>query len=154
MYTANVLISIQDFVPMNGILGQSSTIVATIAPPRDTSAYPPQPPAKPVFSGDGESIVVTVPSGYLGAVQLTYQLPDPKYVLLGLAFDGPNGGVGRLEFRSVAINRDVYGSQLTVTDACMNVCVGIDYTYVILVQEVASGNIGLIDPGIENENGD
>jgi len=46
------------------------------------------------------------------------------------------------------------GSQLTVTDACMNACVGIEYTYVILVQEVASGNIGLIDPGIENENGD
>jgi len=52
--------------------------------------------------------VVTAPNGYLGSVQLTYQLPDPKYVLLGLAFKGPNGGVGRLEFRGVAINRDVY----------------------------------------------
>jgi hypothetical protein len=151
MYTANVLLGIQKFVSMTGIFGQSPTIVATIAPPRDTSALP---PAKPVFSGNGETIVVTVPSGYLGSVQLTYQLPDPKYVLLGLAFKGPNGGVGRLEFRSVAINRDVYGSQLTVTDACVNQCVGIEYTYVILVQEVASGNIGLIDPGIENENGD
>jgi len=45
MYTANVLLGIQKFVPMTGTFGQSPTIVATIAPPRDTSALP---PAKPV----------------------------------------------------------------------------------------------------------
>ena len=151
MYTATVLIAIEEFVPMTGVVGQSPSIAATISPPRDTSA---QPAPVPVFSGDGESILITVPKGYVGSVQLTYQLPDPRYVLLGVAFKGPNGGVGRVEFRAIGIERDIYGSQLTVTDACMNVCNGIEFTYVILVQEVATGNIGLIDPDIENEGGD
>ncbi len=151
MYTANVLLTIETFVPMTGVIGQSPSIVAIIAPPKDTSALPA--PA-PVFNGDGQSIVITVPKGYLGSVQLTYQLPDAKYVLLGVAFRGPNGGVGRVEFRGVGIERDLYSSQLTVTDSCVNLCNGIDFTYVILVQEVATGSIGLIDPDIENENGE
>lgn len=151
MYTATVFLSVEKFVPMIGIFGESPLIVALISPPRDTSALP---APVPVFSGDGQTIVVTVPKGYLGSVQLTYQLPDPKYVMLGSAFKGPNGGVGRIEFRDVVIERDVYGSQLMVTDACMNVCNNIEFTYVILVQEVATGNIGLIDPGIENETGE
>ena len=151
MYTATVLLSVEKFVPMIGIFGQGPSIVATISPPRDTSA---QPAPVPVFSGDGEFIVITVPKGYQGSVQLTYQLPDARYVLLGCAFKGPNGGVGRLEFRDVMVQRDIYGSQLIVTDACMHVCNGIEFTYVILVQEVATGNIGLIDPGIENEGGE
>jgi hypothetical protein len=151
MYTANVLLAVQEFVPMTGVFGQSPAMMATISPPRDTSATP---APQPVFSGDGETITVTVPNKYVGSVEITYQLPDPRYALLGLAFKGPNGGVGRVEFRSVSIKRDVYGSQITVTDACVERYNGVEFTYVILVQEVASGNIGLIDPGIENESGD
>ena len=43
---------------------------------------------------------------------------------------------------------------MTVADACLDRYNGVEFTYVILVQEVATGNIGLIDPGIENESGD
>ncbi len=149
MYTATVLLAVQEFVPMNGVTGQSPSIAATISPPKDTSPLP-----AGVFSGGGESIVVTTPQGYAGSVQLTYQLPDSRYVLVGVAFKNPNGGVGRVEFRTVGINRDPYGSQMTVTDSCVNQLNGVDYTYVILVQEVASGNIGLIDPSWENEGGE
>lgn len=152
MYTATVLLVVKEFVPMNGVTGESSSIAAIISPPKDTS--PPSPVSGQVFSGDGESLVVTTPKGYAGSVQLTYQLPDPRYALLGIAFKNPNGGVGRVEFRSVGISRDIYGSQMTVTDSCVNPLDGVDYTYVILVQEVASGNIGLIDPDWENENGE
>lgn len=152
MFTATVLLSVEKFVPMVGIYGQSPSILATIAPPHDTS--PPPAPIPPVFSGDGQTIVITVPPGYNGSVLLTYQLPDPRYVMLGVAFKSPNGGVGRLEFRSVGISRDPYGSQLTVTDACVDQCIGVEFSYVILVQEVATGNIGVIDPGIENEGGE
>lgn len=149
MYSATVLLTIQEFVPMTGIYGQSPSIVAKIAPPQDIS--PPPHPATPVFSGDGESITITVPKGYLGSVQLIYQLPDPRYVMLGAAFKSPNGGVGQVEFRGVGVNRDPYGSQMVVIDACAEECYGIDFSYVILVQEVASGNIGLIDPAIETD---
>jgi hypothetical protein len=149
MYSATVLLTIKEFVPMTGNFAQSPSIVATIAPPQDIS--PPPHPDTPVFSGDGQSITITVPKGYLGSVQLVYQLPDPKYVLLGAAFKSPNGGVGRLEFRSIAVNRDPYGSQMLVTDACAEECNNVEFTYVILIQEVATGNIGLIDPDIDTD---
>ena len=151
MYTSTVLLAVEEFVPMTGVFGQSPALMANISPPRDTSALP---APQPVFTGDGETIIVTVPNKYAGTVEITYQLPDPRYVLLGLAFKGANGGVGRVEFRSVSIKRDVYGSQMTVADACLDRYNGVEFTYVILVQEVATGNIGLIDPGIENESGD
>jgi len=151
MYTATTVLTINAFVPMSGIVGQSPTINATIAPPINTSVPPPN-QATPVFTGDGQSITVTVPTGYTGAVELTYQLPDPRYVLLGLAFKSSIGGAGRLQFRTIVINRDPTGSQLTVTDACVPALDEIDYHYVILVQEVDTGNIGLIDPDIDNEN--
>lgn len=149
MYTATVVITITEFVPMSGVCGNSPSISANIAPPTDTS--PPPYPDTPVFSGDGESIQVNIPEGYQGSVQITYQLPDPGFVLLGLAFYSPRGGAGRSEFRTVAINRDSSGSQLTVTDACNPAANQVDFDYVILVQEVGTGNIGLIDPDIETD---
>ena len=152
MYTATVLLNITAFVPMSGHVSASPSISAVIAPPHDTS--PPPPPPQPVFSGNGESIVITVPRGYTGAVQLTYQLPDTRYVLLGAAYRGPHGGVGRVLFPALSVSRDPYGSQMTVTDSCANGFNNLDFSYVILVQEVTSGNIGLIDPDIKNNNED
>jgi hypothetical protein len=150
MYTATVLLEIEEFIPMTGSFTESPSIIAKIYPPTDTS--PPPPAEPPVFSGDGQTITITIPKGYQGSVQLTYQLPDSKYVLLGAAFKGPDGGVGRLEFRDVIVDRDPYGSQMTVTDACMHTADSVTFAYVILVQEVSTANIGLIDPEIETEN--
>src|SRR4051812_25411244 len=135
MYTATVLVTIEKFVPMStGAFAESDSIVATLSPPTDTS--PPPATEPPVFSGDGQTIIITVPKGYLGSVQLTYQLPDPRYVFIGVAFKNPNGGVGCEEFRDSAIYRDPYGSQLTVTDSCMYKYDNVTFAYVLVVQEV------------------
>jgi hypothetical protein len=78
-------------------------------------------------------------------------LSDPRYVLLGAAFKNPNGGVGQEEFRDVGIERDPYGSEMVITDACIHECNNVTYDYVILVQEVSTANIGLIDPDVETQ---
>lgn len=150
MYTATTQITIVEFKPMSGVIADSPCIAATISPPVNTSPQPPN-QTVPVFSGDGESITITVPKGYTGSTQLTYQLFDSRYVLLGLAFQGPNGGAGRTEFSSIAIERDTTSTQITVTDACVPALAGIDFNYVILVQEAATGFIGIIDPDIETD---
>lgn len=152
MYSATVLLTIEKFKPMSGVVAKSPTIDAVIGAPQDIS--PPPHPADPVFSGDGESITITVPEGYNGTVQLIYQLPDPKYVILGAAFRSPNGGAGRLEFRDVDLYRDSFGSEMTVTDECLDQYYGDTFSYVILVQEVGTGNIGLIDPDVETDGGE
>jgi len=150
MYTATTQITIQSFVSTNGATSGGPCIQATISPPVNTS---PQPPgqSKPVFTGDGESIVVTVPKDYTGSTQLTYQLFDSNYVLLGIAFQNPQGGAGRTEFNRLDIDRDTTSSQIIVTDACDPDFAGIDYSYVVLVQQVSTGLIGIIDPSIETD---
>jgi hypothetical protein len=147
MYTATVQLAIESFVPMSGVIGQSPCTKASMLPPVNTSPQP----QTPVFSGDGTFLKVTVPKGYDGAVVITYQLPSSDYVMIGIAYEPNQGGVGRHEFRSVSISRDDYGSQMAVTDACLPEYMNVPYDYVILVQEVATGNIGAIDPEIETD---
>lgn len=163
MYTATVLITIppDSFVPMSGLVENSKSINALIGAPQDTSPPSPQPA---IFSGgSGESIQITVPSGYQGSVQLTYQLPDNNYTFVGIAFTeatpAPQAGqmlqesTSRLEFPQVIIQRDLASSQMIVTDECLDQFNNVVFDYVILVQHVASGNIGLIDPDIETGDG-
>lgn len=147
MYTATVLLSIQGFVPTSGIYGQGPFIDATVNPPTDTSP-PPKPPYE-VFTGDGQSITITISSTYVGAVALTFQLPSPDYVIIGLAFKSVGGQVGQAEFPAMTIYRDPSGSQLTLIDSCDAQDDKLDFNYSILIQEVSSGNIGVIDPDIE-----
>jgi hypothetical protein len=147
MYTATVQLAITRFVPMLGIIGKSPCTKAKMLPPVNTSPQP----QTPVFSGNGKSLKVRVPKGYDGAVVITYQLPDPNYVMVGIAYEPIKGGVGRHEFRSVGISRDDFGSQMAVTDSCLPDYMKVLYSYVILVQHVATGNIGAIDPEIETD---
>lgn len=161
MYTATVLLTIEEFIPMTGIVAASESIKAIIGQPHDTSPPSPQPAE---FSGDGESIKIVVPPGYQGSVQLTYQLPDPRYTLVGIAFtesapapsqtQALQDSISRLEFPQVIIQRDITGSQMIVTDDCLDQLNNVVFDYVILVQHVESGNIGLIDPEIETGDGD
>jgi hypothetical protein len=147
MYTATVQLTIKTFVPMNGVIKDSASIDAIIAPPVNTS---PQPQTD-VFSGDGQSITITVPKGYIGSVGLTYQLPSSAYVLLGVSFKSLLRGAGRVEFPGVQIDRDPTGGQMGVLTSCDPNSAG--YSYVILVQEAATGNIGLIDPVVVVKTG-
>jgi len=149
MYTATVLLEIQEFVPMSGVYGEGEYITALINPPKDTS--PPPYPKVPVFSGDGQSIVISIPSTYWGGVMLTFQLPDPRYVLLGVAFKSDGASVAQAEFPALSTSRDANGSQMTMLDACDADDDEVFLDYLILVQEVSSGNVGAIDPEIETE---
>jgi hypothetical protein len=152
MYTATVQITINKFAP---ITKSGPSIDASLSLPTNTSA--PGSGGSKVFPKAKQSpqkIVVCPPPGYVGAVQITFQLANAAYVLVGMAVipELSHGSAGRLQFRSVSISRDCYGSQMTVTDACLKEFANIPFTYVILVQEISSGAIGLIDPEVDNEN--
>ncbi len=149
MYTAAIQLAITQFNP---IAPGGPCVSATFNPPVVTS-----PPGDFSVTAPGpSSLIVSVPSTYVGAVQLTFQLPDPTFILLGIAVNPtrkPEGdlSLGRQEFRTVVVNRDPSGSQMTVTDACLANFVNLDFTYVILVQRVSDGAVGMIDPDIDNE---
>ncbi|MCX6953211.1 MAG: hypothetical protein NTV51_13750 [Verrucomicrobia bacterium] len=149
MYTATVLLQIKKFTHMSGVYGKGRYIKAVINPPTDTS--PPPYPKVPVFSGDGQSITISIPSTYWGGVSLTFQLPDPAYVLLGVAFKSDGGSVAQAEFPALSTSRDANGSQLTMLDACDDDGEEVFLDYLILVQQVSTGNIGAIDPDIDTE---
>lgn len=152
MYTATVSISINSFQPIN-----AGYVQATFSPPNNTSA--PGSGGSKVFSGANGKVIVSLPKGYTGAVQIAFQLPDSNYVLSGIAVNptAVKGGTsyGRQQLRSVVINRDDSGSQMIVTDGCMPQFSGVDYDFLILVQSVSGstgGQVGAIDPDIDTQN--
>lgn len=100
---------------------------------------------------DGETIIVCVPADQ--TVRLVFQLTDPAYVLLGLAFNPgqPGASLGREEFPQITIQRTAPLSQMTVTDKSMTMFYNVNFDYVLLLQEVGTGAIGVIDPDIRNE---
>ena len=159
MFTATVPIVITTFNPISS---QGPTIVAALGPLTNTSA--PHSGGSTVFGGTGQSITVTTPPTYTGAVQLTFQLNDSNNVLVGVAVKTktPKGGTatasaGRQQFRTVSINRDQTGSQMVVTDTCLAQFNTVLFDYVILVQAVTgpnAGAIGIIDPDETNNPGD
>ena len=134
--TATLAVSINAFYPIGAIYPISYQLALVSGNPN-------------AFTFANGKLTITVPVGT--EVQINYQLNDPRYVLLGIAFN-PNGpGAGRQEFPEVVLNRSTNGSSMSVTDESLASYQGVDYTYVILVQEVATGFIGIIDPDIEND---
>lgn len=135
--TATLGIAINTFRPIGGVYSINATMTLLQADPPEA------------FSFDGTTLIIKLPAGT--PVELNYQLPDPDYALLGVAFNPVDGGVGRKEFPSIAIERDLVGSEMTVLDASLAEDENVDYFYVILVQQVSTGDIGVIDPDIESE---
>lgn len=137
--TVTLTVKINTFRPINAPYPVDASMAMTQGDPATFS-----------FDEPTQALTITVPTQEL--VQIIYQLPDPAYVLLGIAFNPPKQGcVGRAEFPSVSLNRNPTCSQMFVTDTCLEAFNGISFDYVILVQEVISGDIGLIDPEIETE---
>jgi len=135
--TVTLAVTINTFRPIGSVYPIDATFALTAGDPR-------------IFKFDGETLLITLPTSQ--PVQIIYQLSDPRYVLLGIAFTPPkSGGVGRVEFPTITLNRNPEWSQMFVVDAAHRKLSGIDYPYVVLVQEVASGAIGLIDPDIETD---
>lgn len=113
----------------------------------------PQPPPTLTMTGDN----VTISSEY--PVRLIYNLPDSRYLLVGIAWKADvTNSVGEVTFPDVLVRRncnvpDPYkpdvpgGSCLTVTDNAQDPG---NYNYVLLIQEVSTGEIGFYDPGMDN----
>jgi len=134
--TATITVTIDAFFPIGSIYPINSTLALTAGDPQ-------------VFNLSGDTLTITVPSGT--PVIINYVLNDSRYVLLGIAFNPNGAGAGRKEFPQVALTRTLSNSTMSVTDASLAAFQGVHYTYVILVQEVATGSIGIIDPDIEND---
>ncbi len=135
--TATLAVTIGAFYPIGAIYPLGYTLALTGGAPN-------------VFSFQNNKLTIRVAAGT--PVQIQYQLNDPAYVLVGIAFK-PMGapGAGRLEFPVVTATRTPLSSSLVVQDASLASLQGIDFSYVIVVQQVATGFIGIIDPDIEND---
>ncbi|MBM3850166.1 MAG: hypothetical protein FJ396_08250 [Verrucomicrobia bacterium] len=144
-YAATILISGIQFVPMSGNVQSTPCTEADLAlqpPPKS------QPPG--IFTMNGEVILVSVPEGFSGQVVLNFTLPDARYTLLGLAFLPSADGVGVDEFPAVSLSRNEGASNLAVTDDYLKADDDILFDFLILVQDVSSGDIGAIDPMIRS----
>ena len=145
-YSATITIAQLQFVPMSGNVQSTPCTKAEL-----TLQLPPpagQPPG--IITGSGEEILVSVPQGFLGQVVLNFTLPDPRYTLLGLAFLPSADGVGIDEFPAVSLSRFEGTSNLAVTDDYLKAYDDIAFDFLILVQDVGSGDIGAIDPMIRS----
>ncbi|HWA85950.1 MAG TPA: hypothetical protein VG710_07000 [Opitutus sp.] len=113
----------------------------------------PQPPPTLTMTEDN----VTITSQY--PVRLIYNLPDSRYLLVGIAWKADQTeSVGEKTFPDVLVRRncntpDPYkpdvpgGSCMTISDNAQEPG---NYDYVLLIQEVSTGEIGFYDPGIDN----
>lgn len=139
--SAVIQVTITQFRPLGGVF----PISAVIASPNPT-------PGVTVVNGN---IVVKTDS----PTNLIFQLGDPAYVFIGAAFDTktPDTDVGAFEFPVVTINRSPAGNLppncISVKDANLPQNYDKSYSYVLLVQNTVTGEIGIIDPNIIGEPG-
>ncbi len=139
MITATINVTITQFRPMGGVF-PISNVMTLVAP------------VPGVTIRDGTIVVKGT-----DPVTLVFKLAGSAYVFVGAAFDANTAGadVGTLEFPSVTINRCPVSNQpansLSVVDANLKQNLNKGYSYVLLVQNAATAEIGLIDPSIINE---
>jgi len=139
MPSAIINIAITQFRPLGGVFPVSAVFT-----------MPNPVPGITVTNGD---IVITGDA----PATLVFQISDPAYVFIGAAFDtkAPDTDVGAFEFPIVTINRSPASNLppncLSVVDANLQKNANKSYSYVLLVQSTATGEIGLIDPAIINE---
>jgi hypothetical protein len=148
MYSAQINITITQFTPTDGIIGSGNSVAATLSEPVNTSPNP----VPGTFTGSGQNLTVNVSPQYDGQVQLNLNLSSPHYILIGVAFTPSSGRLGRTEFPVIANNRSSHQSLLTITDICDPAESNILFNYGIVVQQVSTGQIGIIDPRVETDN--
>jgi hypothetical protein len=137
--TALININVTQFRPLGGVFPVS----AVFTMPN---------PVPGISVTDGNIIVQNQ-----GPANLIFQIADPAYVFIGAAFDtrAPDTDVGSCEFPIISINRspatNLPPNCLSVLDANLQRNANKSYSYVLLIQSTATGEIGLIDPSIINE---
>jgi hypothetical protein len=133
--SVTLAVSVTQFRPLGGVFPVSATYKVVSASP-DVKVI-------------GGSVIVkgTQPA------TLVFQLADKNYVFVGATFNASAAApdVGTTEFPSVTIDRTPTGNKLTVIDANDPQNLGKAYSYVLLVQNTQTAEIGLIDPMIINE---
>ena len=143
MPTGTFTITVNKFRPIGGAFPTS----AHMTPDKDNP---------PCITIQGENITVKGKN----PVQLIFKLPIPQlqppvpgFVLIGIAFaaNSPVVTVGMHTFPNVNIDRKPDSSTMTVTDQPQNLGTPQRYDYIIIVQSIASGEIGIIDPDIDNQ---
>lgn len=139
MITATLNVTITQFRPLGGVFPISNVMTLAV-------------PVPGVTIRDGTIVVKGT-----DPVTLVFKLAGSAYVFVGAAFDANTAGadVGALEFPTVTINRCPANNQpansLSVVDANLKQNLNKGYSYVLLVQNAATAEIGLIDPSIINE---
>jgi hypothetical protein len=139
MITATINVTITQFRPLGGVFPISN--VMTLAEP---NPY--------VTIRDGNIVVKS-----REPATIIFQLTSNAFLFAGVSFDTktPDTDVGTLEFPTVTINRSPTNKLppncLAVVDANVPEDAGKNYSYVLLVQNAVTAEIGLIDPGMVNE---
>ena len=139
LLSATFNITIHTFRPLGGVF----PITASMAP------APSNPPSITISEKN-----ITVKGKCPVQLIFTLQNPpnEPGYVLLGVAFAANQADVtvGMHTFPTILIDRLPKSSSMTVTDQPQDVGKQ-HYGYVILIQSIATGEIGIIDPAMRNE---
>lgn len=154
MSQAIIPITINTFKPMNGNIAADTrgtdVIDAAFGPLSSTSDDGFQ-----ISMGgpDGKSIIITRMENATGTlVKLNYQLQSTAYVLNGVAFlPIDNSNHTRDVFPQFHLNRTSSDSSICVDDNFDSANKASLFTYVILVEEIATERIGIIDPAVTNE---
>ena len=115
----------------------------------------PMPQPEPTLTLTDDNVTIT--SQY--PIRLIFNMPDPRYVFSGVAWEAVVvNHVGENTFPDVLLLRtgcmpEPYGhlvpagSCLIITDNAQEPG---NYNYVLLIQDVETGEIGMLDPGMDN----
>ncbi len=144
--TATLNLTINQFRPLGGVFPISATLSLSNV----------QGPAS--FVTHGKNLKISFPQSQPAPVVLTFALNDPDHVLLGIVFAANQPGkvsAGRSQFPTINISRNSNGqSSMVVTDNCLQQDVNVRFNYLILVQSLSKGEVGIIDPDIDDQGGE
>jgi hypothetical protein len=135
------------FRPLGGIVPISASLSRTEGDPK-------------IFQTDGKNLTIILNKAEANdLIELSFRLPSTDYLLIGIAFASSLATyVGQVEFPVIDITTcfipdfpSIPYRRMTVHDDVALTRNDVRFGYIILVQSVATGEIGIIDPDIETE---
>jgi hypothetical protein len=118
-----------------------------------------EPGTDKVFTIDEGNIKVTLPKGDTERLDLVFRLQHPDHILVGIAFANGRKRRGTEEFPVVTLApppdanaRQGLARLMTIEDAHRLYGNKYHYDFVILVQDLKTGELGVIDPGVETSS--